>query len=242
MANAQIVFTQGSTTGGPGYALMGETGESVIVSNGDDSGVVNWRFEVLDVGVDSSVQQGVVQDGAVPTWTFDPDETGCYVVRLTTEDDEGNLYVDERVFGVLETNGLLIPSFMVDAGSLNFVFDEVENTKGWSPFVNAWLKLVASKSGTVVTQYTATASYVCDSRTGVADYAIICAPSAPATITLPVASAGRVIKVKNRTAYPVTVAGGAPVEGDVAGVVLNVAGQAIELLCDGSAWQIMGAR
>ena len=147
MANAQIVFTQGSSSAGSGYAMLGVTGTSVIVSNGDDSDVVGWMFEVLDVGLGSAVEQGIVQEGETPTWTFDPDATGCYVLRLTTQDRQGNLYEDVRVFGVLESNGLLIPSFMADAAACNFVIGGVTNEKGWSPFVNAWLKIVEENGG-----------------------------------------------------------------------------------------------
>ena len=147
MANAQIAFTQGSSSAGSGYAMLGVTGTSVIVSNGDDSDVVGWMFEVLDVGLGSAVEQGIVQEGETPTWTFDPDATGCYVLRLTTQDRQGNLYEDVRVFGVLESNGLLIPSFMADAAACNFVIGGVTNEKGWSPFVNAWLKIVEENGG-----------------------------------------------------------------------------------------------
>ena len=62
MGNALINFTQGATTGGAGFALMGVLSTSVVVSNGDDSNIVNWEFIVDDVGVGSSVPQGTVQD------------------------------------------------------------------------------------------------------------------------------------------------------------------------------------
>lgn len=144
MANAKIQFTQGASTPGPGYAMLGATGTSVTVSNGDDADVAKWTFTVIDVGVGSTVSQGVVQDGAIPAWSFVPDVSGCYVVQLETTDRQGNVYQDQRVFGVLETNGLLIPSFMASSGSMNFVTGSVENEKGWSPFLNAWLKAFAS--------------------------------------------------------------------------------------------------
>lgn len=141
MANAQITFTQGATTGGDGYALMGSAGTPVTVSNGDDSDVKNWKFEVLDVGYGSAVTQGVVQDGENPTCSFTPDVPGGYLVKLTTTDEQGNLYVDFRVFGILEESGLFIPPFLADASSMNFEIGVgVYNAKGWSPHLAAWLQ------------------------------------------------------------------------------------------------------
>ena len=147
MGSASINFTQGSVVGGAGYALIGVAGSGVVVSNGDDTDIENWEFTVIDVGPGSAVAQGVVQSGTTPTWSFTPDETGCYVVQLVTQDRAGNLYRDTRVFGVLEGNGLLIPSFTADAASINFVIDGDVNTKGWSPFLNEWLKLIETGGG-----------------------------------------------------------------------------------------------
>ena len=100
MANAQIHFTQGASSPGAGYAMLGTTGTGVTVSNGDDSNVENWQFTVIDVGTGSEVAQGIVQDGETPTYSFTPDATGCYVIQLETTDDDGNVYLDQRVFGV----------------------------------------------------------------------------------------------------------------------------------------------
>jgi hypothetical protein len=152
MGDSAINFTQGVSTGGPGVALIGVDGTLVVVSNGDDSNIVNWKFTVVDVGFGSAVSQGVVQNGGTPTWSFTPDVSGSYVVDLVTTDNQGNLFEDRRVFAVLETNGLLIPSFTADAGSLNFS----GQTKGWSPYLNAWLKLVLSGGSGTVTSVTGT--------------------------------------------------------------------------------------
>jgi len=151
MPSASIMFQQGDNTNGAGYALMGTVGTEVVVSNGDNSHIVAWTFEVLDVGAGSAIAQGVVQSGTSPTWSFIPDAAGGELIRLTVQDDEGNLYVDERVFGVLETNGLFIPPFMANSSSLNFIIGAVENTKGWSPFVNAWLELIEAGATPTVT-------------------------------------------------------------------------------------------
>ena len=144
MGNALINFTQGATTGGAGFALMGTLSTSVVVSNGDDSNIVNWEFIVDDVGAGSSVPQGTVQDGGTPTWSFVPDATGCYVVTLITTDNQGNLYQDTRCFGVLENSGRFIPSYLATDESLNFTVSSVTNTKGWSPYLQAYLKAVDS--------------------------------------------------------------------------------------------------
>jgi hypothetical protein len=160
MGDSSINFTQGASVGGPGYALMGVLTTPVVVSNGDDSAIVSWRFEVLDVGYGSTVPQGIVQSGSAPTWTFAPDVRGGYLVRLTTEDEEGNLYVDERVFGVPEANGLFIPPFSADSGSMNFVVGGSPNQKGWSPYANAWLRLLEAgvPPGPVAPQWITAAS------------------------------------------------------------------------------------
>jgi hypothetical protein len=141
MGNAQINFTQGSSTGGPGVALLGVTGTAVIVSNGDDSGIVNYSFTVVDVGVGSEVTQGSVQSGSAPTYSFMPDVSGCYVLQLETQDNLGNVYQDVRVFGIPEVSGRLIPSYLATDGSMNFQTPTV-NSKGWSPYLQAYLKKV----------------------------------------------------------------------------------------------------
>ena len=142
MGNALINFTQGATTGGAGFALMGTLSTSVVVSNGDDSDIVNWEFIVDDVGVGSSVPQGTVQDGGTPTWSFAPDATGCYVVTLITTDNQGNLYQDTRCFGVLENSGRFIPSYLATDEALNCTVSMVTNTKGWSPYLQTYLKAI----------------------------------------------------------------------------------------------------
>jgi hypothetical protein len=150
MGIASINFIQNGTGPGPGYAMLGVVDDDVTVSNADDGGIVQWTYEIVDVGPGSTVSTGIVQSGATPTYTFTPDVTGCYVAHLTTMDRQGNLAEDFRVFGVVEPNGLLIPSFEADAASMNFVVDAVTNTKGWSPAMQAWLKLVEASSGPAV--------------------------------------------------------------------------------------------
>ncbi len=147
MGNALINFTQGVSTGGAGFALIGVTGTPVTVSNGDDSEIVNYQFTMVDVGVGSAITQGVVQNGDTPTYTFTPDASGCYVLNLITTDNQGNLYQDTRVFGILETSGRLIPSYLGTDKAMNFVISSVENLKGWSPFLQAYLKQVDMGGG-----------------------------------------------------------------------------------------------
>jgi hypothetical protein len=147
MGNALINFTQGSSVGGAGFALIGTVGTPVVVSNGDDSDIVNWQFTVVDVGVGSANAQGIVQNGGTPTYSFTPDVSGCYVVNLITTDNQGNLFSDTRVFGILETSGRLIPSYLGTDKAMNFVISAVENTKGWSPFLQAYLKQVDAGGG-----------------------------------------------------------------------------------------------
>ena len=160
MANAQIDFTQGENTGGPGFALIGVAGTPVQVSNGDNSNLANWQFTMLDTGPGSALSRGVVQNGALPTYTFTPDVTGCYVILLTTTDNEGNVYSDTRVFGILELSGRLIPSYEATDNAMNFVISSVENTRGWSPFVQAYLKAVdAAGGGSYTENFTGSGPY-----------------------------------------------------------------------------------
>jgi hypothetical protein len=204
MGNADINFTQGSSVGGAGFALIGTTGTAVVVSNGDDSGIVNWQFTVADVGVGSSNAQGVVQNGGTPTYTFTPDVSGCYVVNLVTTDNQGNLYEDTRVFGVLETSGRLIPSYLGTDKAMNFVISAVENTKGWSPFLQAYLKAVDEAAGGSVVSVTATGT---TQSTG-GSTPVISNPSADALLGLLSGSGTTVTSVAGTTVNQPTVGNG----------------------------------
>jgi hypothetical protein len=234
MGDSSINFTQGATSGGAGFALIGVVGTAVTVSNGDDSDLENWEFTVIDVGFGSSVPQGVVQDSGAPTWTFTPDVAGCYVVQLVTTDDSGNVFEDTRVFGVLETNGLLTPSFTADAGSMNFVVSAIENTKGWSPFLNAWLRLVmsggggggATPPGTSSTDCTAGGTVFCTALTTGVNFTILSGtPGSPFIAEFPdnASPASYLLFVTNATAQPAQV----NVVGQSDGPILQPGGVAL---------------
>jgi hypothetical protein len=154
--SASIKFVQGSNVGTPGVALLGVTGTSVTCSNGSDTGVDEWQWTVISSPEGSAVTPGTT--GTSPTFSFDPDITGCYLIELLTtgSDSPSDTATDYRAFGVPQTSGNgLIPSFACDAGSLNFS----GVTTGWDPIMRTWLLLLDSlaSSGTYVTNITTSA-------------------------------------------------------------------------------------
>lgn len=135
---AAIKLTQGVTTDAAGRSLIGVLTTPVTASNGDDTGVVFWRWEVLDVPAASAVATGVRTEGSLQTLVFSPDARGGYMLRLTTRDKLGNQAVDQRVFQVLEASGRLIPPLGGDDRSLNFA----GQTRGWAKYEEQWLHYV----------------------------------------------------------------------------------------------------
>lgn len=150
--NAAIAFKQGATTTAPGVAMIGTTGTSVIVSNGDDTNVENWEYEVVDVPPTSTVATGVQSDGGVPSYTFTPDIAGGYLLHIVVTDADGNTAEDYRVFQVYETSGRIIPPFKATDIALNFIISGHMNTRGWATFQGAYDKevdvLAAAGGGT----------------------------------------------------------------------------------------------
>lgn len=144
MAVASTVkFVQGLNVGTPGVALFGVLATPVVVSNGDNTGVVRWKFEVLDVPPGSAVPMGVVQDGALSTYGFAPDVRGGYLVRLTVfSTGNAEQSVDTRCFGVKEVSTRFIPPFMpIDVrGDLPLNF--LGQLRGWAKYLSEWLYFI----------------------------------------------------------------------------------------------------
>jgi hypothetical protein len=147
---AAVQFTQGVTVGPPGEALFGVTGTNVTVANGNNALVDNWAFDVIDVPPGSAIPIGLAQDGATPTWTFDPDVTGGYLIQITLTGSDGSVAIDTRCFGVKETNGRFRPPFKATDVMLNFA----GQTRGWATYMEAWFDAIDSGAGSGVTAVT----------------------------------------------------------------------------------------
>lgn len=141
---AAVKFTQGATTDLPGRALVGVAGMLVVASNGDNSNVQVWTWEVLYVPPGSAVPTGVVATGSTPTFQFTPDLPGGYVLRLTVQDASGLVAADVRVFQVLEPSGRRKPPFGADARSFNFG----GQASGWDPAMREWLAVADASAAT----------------------------------------------------------------------------------------------
>lgn len=146
---AAIAFKQGVTVGAPGFALIGTTGTPVTVSNGDNTNVEGWTFEVIDAPPASAVPRGVVQDGTLPTYAFTPDASGGYEVHLVVTDQFGNFAEDFRVFQVAEPSGRYIAPFKATDQALNFTIPPASspNTRGWAPLMEAYLRAFDAGGG-----------------------------------------------------------------------------------------------
>jgi hypothetical protein len=145
MPTALTKFTQGINTAPAGIAAVGNlAGGPVIITNGNDSGIDNWTFEILDVPVGSSLSTGVIGSGVTNFASFTPDVSGCYRVRLIVSDLIGNFDVDIRNFGVPNSNGWIIPPYQKnpDPIDLSIKSDELNfnsQGRGWADGVEGLL-------------------------------------------------------------------------------------------------------
>lgn len=110
---ALIKFTQGPNTGLAGEAVAGTLSDGAcVVTNGDNTGVVSWKYEVLYVPPGSAVPLSVQGPGATTSFSFTPDVPGTYRLRLTAAGvGSGDSNVDIRCFCVPFPNGLIAPPY-----------------------------------------------------------------------------------------------------------------------------------
>jgi len=140
---AAIKFTQGATVGDAGFALIGVTGASVTVANGNNSTVARWVFTILDVPPGSAVPLGVVSDGPSSTAAFTPDVVGSYRIQLDVYTALNILHaVDTRSFIVPNSRGWMYPAFRQTAAEFNFKDGShpAGNARGWTTALEQILK------------------------------------------------------------------------------------------------------
>jgi len=120
VATALIQFTQGSTVGTAGQALVGSTGTAVAVANNSTTGIQSWSIECLDSPTGSTVPKTTLafsNSGNTPAASFTPDIPGSYRIRLNVWDAVSRpgtpTDVDIRVFAVREANGFICPPYQV---------------------------------------------------------------------------------------------------------------------------------
>lgn len=106
---ASLRFVQGPNSDVAGRAVVGTlTDGACAVSNGNNTGVVSWKYELLYVPPGSSVPLTVQGPGIVQTLSFTPDKAGSYRVRLTvTGATVSDVDVDIRCFCVPFPNGIV---------------------------------------------------------------------------------------------------------------------------------------
>jgi hypothetical protein len=113
-AAALIKVTQGATTDVPGRSVEGAISvQHVVFSNGDDTNVVSWKYELLYTPPGSVIVPFSQGPGIVSTFDIGaPDRPGSYRVRLTVTDAAGRQDVDIRNFAVpLPKTGIIIPPY-----------------------------------------------------------------------------------------------------------------------------------
>lgn len=141
---AKLKFVQGATVGEPGVALFGATGSAVTVSAVDYGNAQNFVFKLVSVPAASSVVPGVVQDGALTSYSFTPDVRGGYLFELRAANNGGHEQLTRLCFGVKETDGKFMPPFGVKASEVNFE----GNDEGWGAYIEAWLRSPGGGAGT----------------------------------------------------------------------------------------------
>lgn len=216
MATALIKITQGITTDLAGRALKGVTGTSVVFSNGDDTDVLTWTYELLEVPPGSTVSLTSQGPNTTPNFTITPDVAGSYRVRLAVA-GSSNVDTDIRVFVVpFPTRGILAPPYqglpaplpLTGSGSKPDEFNVGGQARGWMgdlnssrPMLHKVLELVDSfTSGSTVAPLTSI--YYVDGGTAVStpdQTGSFVAPFATIGQALAVASAGTIILVAPNT-------------------------------------------
>lgn len=138
MANAIIKFTQGLSSPPAGEALEGVTGVAVVCTNGDNTGIATWLWQLIDVPPGSILSTGTISTSSSAVFT--PDVPGGYQVRLTTVDGSANTYIDNRAVLVPEDGvyGRIIAPFSATADALNIG----GQTRGWAPFMEDYLHVI----------------------------------------------------------------------------------------------------
>lgn len=111
--SALLRFVQGPNSELAGQAVSGTlTDGACTASNGDNTGVVSWKYEMLYVPPGSAVPLTVQGPGITTTFSFTPDVAGSYRVRLTvagaTPTDSNT---DIRCFCVPFPNGIIAPPY-----------------------------------------------------------------------------------------------------------------------------------
>jgi hypothetical protein len=110
---ALIQFTQGPNFEPAGQAVAGTLVDGACtVSNGNNTGVVTWKYEMLYVPPGSALPLTVQGPSATPTFMFTPDVAGTYRLRLTVAGLVAvDSNVDMRCFCVPFPNGIIAPPY-----------------------------------------------------------------------------------------------------------------------------------
>lgn len=145
---ARCKFTAPSTS--DGISLIGAAGVVVTVANGDNTGVDQWQFVVVDRPAGSALALGVAQAwSATATWSFTPDAglAGSYFIEVwvknvTTGEIRVSsvIYKDQvgsgagGVYAVLGNAGIPYIPLGALGRHLNFSSD----TRGWAKQMQQW--------------------------------------------------------------------------------------------------------
>ena len=138
MANAIVIIDQaGLPAGVPGapredLALFGGA-NPVVLTNGDDVGVVAWAWTLVDRPNGSAA---VLATPATLSASFNPDVEGSYLIRLVTRDAAGEVYTDETIGAVvLPVTGWRIPAAWETT--------QFHATRGWAEELDEILRAIS---------------------------------------------------------------------------------------------------
>ena len=126
---AQIKFTQGLLTAPAGTALIGRVDEEVLCENGDNTGVTSWTWELVSVPIESSLVPGILS--VTSTVTFTPDAVYGYLIKLTVSDGF-NTVADERVLGIADDKGWLLPAYNPNPFGRTDAHNFTGQIRGWA--------------------------------------------------------------------------------------------------------------
>lgn len=110
MANATCQFTQGVTIGGNGQSVTGFSANTLVTMTdaGGNAASTTWQWQIISWPSPLSSPPSITNSTSRIA-TLNPTLDGVYIVKLTRVEN-GVTTIDTRFFGVVDDEGLCLPS------------------------------------------------------------------------------------------------------------------------------------
>jgi hypothetical protein len=139
---AKLQFSQSTTTFPADAAAEVAVAVPVVARSVSSGSIARLRWTLLSAPTASALVAGVLAVD-VPETAFTPDVAGGYLIELEVIDRDGFRSTTRKAVLIPEASGRIIPPFLGDPSSLNVG----GQTRGWSPYLEEYLKAVDSGAG-----------------------------------------------------------------------------------------------